>query len=134
MAGERRLKKRTQSAQSNRFVQYTLLGALLGLYNGVFYRASGTTDLEIAAELAVLAALVTVALRSWKKGFTFLKILKDFVVTAASFLIFMLSLALRQLALNAGGRALMIAECTLAGALLGLLLAWQWQEPKDHQT
>ena len=110
------------------------MGALLGLYNGVFYRASGTTDLEIAAELAVLAALVTVALRSWKKGFTFLKILKDFVVTAASFLIFMLSLALRQLALNAGGRALMIAECTLAGALLGLLLAWQWQAPKDHQA
>jgi len=128
------LKKRAQPAKTNRFVQYTLLGALLGLYNGVFYRATGATDLEIAAELAVLAALVTVALRSWKKGFPFLKILKDFVVTTASFLIFMLSLALRQLALNAGGRALMIAECTLAGALLGLLLAWQWQEDKESKA
>jgi F0F1-type ATP synthase membrane subunit a len=134
MAGERCLKKRTQSTQTNRFVQYILLGALLGLYNSVFYRASGSADLEIAAELAVLAALVTVALRSWKKGFPFLKILKDFVVTTASFMIFMLSLALRQLALNAGGRALMIVECTLAGALLGLLLAWQWQDHKESKA
>ena len=128
------MKKRAQPAKTNRFVQYTLLGALLGLYNGVFYRASGAADMQIAAELAVLAALVTVALRSWKKGFPFLKILKDFVVTTASFMIFMLSLALRQLALNAGGRALMIAECSLAGALVGLLLAWQWQEGEESHT
>ena len=128
------MKKRAQPAKTNRFVQYTLLGALLGLYNGVFYRASGAADMQIAAELAILAALVTVALRSWKKGFPFLKILKDFVVTTASFMIFMLSLALRQLALNAGGRALMIAECTLAGALVGLLLAWQWQEGEESHT
>ncbi len=128
------MKKGTQSAKSNRFVQYTLLGALLGLYNGVFYRATGAADLQIAAELSVLAALVTVVLRSWKKGFPFLKILKNFVVTTVTYMIFLLSLALRQLALNAGGRALMIAECTLAGALLGLLLAWQWQEGKDSKA
>ena len=128
------MKKRAQPAKTNRFVQYTLLGALLGLYNGVFYRASGAADLQIAAELAILAGLVTVALRSWKKGFPFLKILKDFAVTTISYMIFLLSLALRQLALNAGGRALMIAECTLAGAVLGLLLAWQWAEPKDNQA
>jgi F0F1-type ATP synthase membrane subunit a len=134
VAGERGLKKKPQTAQPNRFVQYTLLGALLGLYNGVFYRASGTADLQIAAELAVLAGLATVALRSWKKGFSFLKILKDFTVTTASYMVFLLSLSLRQLALNAGGRALMIAECTLAGALLGLLLAWQWQDGKDSKA
>jgi uncharacterized membrane protein len=120
LAGERGLKKRTRPAKTNRFVQYTLLGALLGLYNGVFYRPSGAADMQIAAELAVLAALATVVLRSWKKGFPFLKILKDFAVTTVSYMIFLLSL--------------MIAECTLAGALLGLLLAWQWQEGKESRT
>ena len=134
MAGERGLKKKIQTAKPNQTVQYTLLGALLGLYNGVFYRAAGAADLEIAVELALLAALATVALRSWKKGFPFLKILKDFAVTTVTYMIFLLSLALRQLALNIGGRALMIAECTLAGALLGLLLAWQWQSAKETQA
>jgi membrane associated rhomboid family serine protease len=134
LAGERGLKKKTRPAKTNRFVQYTLLGALLGLYNGIFYRPSGAADMQIAAELAVLAALATVALRSWKKGYPLRKILKDFAVTTISYMIFLLSLALRQLAMNAGGRALMIAECTLAGALLGLLLAWQWQEDRGSQT
>ncbi len=128
------MKKKMQTAKPNRTVQYTLLGALLGLYNGVFYHATGTADLQIAAELSVLAALATVALRSWKKGFSFLKILKDFAVTTVTYMIFLLSLALRQLALNAGGHTLMIAECTLAGALLGLLLAWQWQSGKETQA
>lgn len=121
------MKKSKQPAKNNRFVQYTLLGVLLGLYNGVFYRTSGSADLEIAVELAILAAVVTVALRSWKKGLPFKQILMDFLMSAVSFMIFTLSLALRQLALNAGGRLLMIAECTLAGAVLGLLLAWQWR-------
>ncbi|MDK2982348.1 MAG: hypothetical protein PWQ55_2695 [Chloroflexota bacterium] len=122
------------AARLNRTTQYTLLGALLGLYNGFFYRPTGAADLPIAAELAVLAGLVTVALRSWKKGYPFLKILKDFVVTTATYMIFLLSLALRQLALNAGGRALMIAECTLAGAVLGYVLAWQWREREEDQA
>jgi len=117
---------------SKRYTQYILVGALLGLYNGLFYRSSGDTDLEIAVELALFAAVVTVGIRSWKKKLPFMQILKDFLAVTASYLIFLLSLAFRKLALDTGGRPLMILECVLAGAILGLLLAWDWQKRKER--
>lgn len=107
--------------------QYTWVGALLGLYNGVFYQPSGNTDIEIAIELAIVAGVVTVMIRSWKKGFPLKKIIKDFFIVVASYLIFMLSLAFRKAAYDFGGKTLVIVESVAGGAILGLLLSWRGQ-------
>ena len=109
-----------------KFSQYALAGSLLGLYNGFFYRPSGNTDIGIAVILALFASLATTIIRARRKKQPFVQALKDFFIVFFSYLLFMLSLALRGPALEAGGKGLVLAQCTLAGALAGLLLAWQW--------
>jgi hypothetical protein len=126
--------QRKFSSRSAKYIQYALTGAALGLYNGIFYRPSGDADVETAIELALLAAIVTTIIRSWKKGFPFRKIIKDFFRVAATFLIFMLSLVFREIVLNNGGKGMGIVECTLAGLLLGVLLAWQWRDMGEKRS
>jgi len=112
--------RKTNKRTSNIFV-----GALLGLYYGVFYRPSDYSDIGIAIQLAILAAVVTILIRTWKKGFPFKIIFKEFLVTFASYLIFMLSLALRKYAYELGGQTLVVVESIIGGAILGLLFSRQ---------
>ncbi|HAF62464.1 MAG TPA: hypothetical protein DCK95_09070 [Anaerolineaceae bacterium] len=110
---------------SNKRASNIFIGALLGLYYGVFYQPSDYTDIGIAIQLAIVAAIVTIIVRTWKKGFPFKIILKEFLVTLASYLIFMLSLALRKYAYELGGKTLVVIESTIGGAILGLLFSRQ---------
>lgn len=109
--------------KSNKRASNIFVGALLGLYYGVFYQPSDYADIGIAIQLAIVAAIVTVIIRSWKKRFPFRILLKEFMVTVPSYLIFMLSLALRKYAYDWGGSALVIIESVVGGAILGLLFS-----------
>ena len=86
-------------------IQYGLVGGALGLYYGLFYKPGVEPDVLMAFLLSVFAALVTVILRSWRKGFPFKKILKDFLTIFFFFLIFMLSITLRKTAYDLGWTA-----------------------------
>jgi len=118
---------------SGLYLQYALIGGALGLYYGI-RKSPGEADFFSAIWLSVLAALVTVIFRSWKKGFPFTKILKDFSISLAFFLIFMLSLAFRKIAFDLGGKVAVIIEMTLVGVFLGLLMAWQRITESTRQT
>jgi inner membrane protein involved in colicin E2 resistance len=121
------------TSKTGKLIQYALVGAALGLYYGIFYKPAGDPDFGIAVVLSIFAALVTVIIRSWKKGFPFIKIVKDFFLIFGLFLIFMLSLVLRQIAYDLGGQTLVIVEMMVAGILLGSLMAWQRFTVKDDK-
>jgi hypothetical protein len=125
---------REQHKDHSLIIKYVLIGAGLGFYNGFFYHPSGTTDFETAIELAILAAAITTILRSWKRRYSFVKIMKEFISILIPLLIFMLSLASREFALKTGGKLLVVVECTLAGSILGLLVAWQWEGSKVESS
>ena len=109
----------------NKRASNIVIGALLGLYYGIFYKPSDYSDIGIAIQLAIVAAIVTIIIRTWKKGLPFRIILKEFMVTVTSYLIFMLSLALRKHAYDLGGKTLVIVESIVGGAILGLLFSRQ---------
>jgi hypothetical protein len=127
--------EKKQMSIKGKFVQYALVGAALGLYYGIFYKdnPTGNPDFGIAVILSVFAGLLTVIVRSWKKGFSFKKIVKDFFLISGFFLIFMLSLVLRTIAFNLGGKPAVIVETTVFGVVLGLLMAWQRFAVKDDK-
>lgn len=108
-----------------KLIQYGLVGSALGMYYGIFYKPTSESDIGTAIILSVFAALLTVLIRSWRKGFTFKKIVIDFLMIFAFFLVFMLSITLRKTAYDFGGQALVIAETTISGIVVGLLMAWQ---------
>ena len=112
-----------KNISSGIYIQYTFVGAALGLYYGIFYQPAGEPDYGIAILLSVVAALVTVIFRSWKKHFPFKKILKDYFVILGFFLLFMVALVFRQTAYQLGGQMAVIIETTLVGIGLGLLMA-----------
>ena len=108
-----------------KLIRYGLIGGALGLYYGIFYKPGSEPDVEGAILLSAFAALVTVIIHSWRKGFPFKKIVVDYFAIFFFFMIFMLSITLRKTAFDIGGQPLVIAETLIAGITLGLLLAWQ---------
>jgi len=68
-----------EAIQIGMIQRYLLIGAAIGLYYGLFYRSSDVQpDYGIAIMLSVLAALITVVVRFWKKKQPFPVILKYF--------------------------------------------------------
>lgn len=112
-------------SKTGKFTRFGLIGAALGLYYGIFYTPGGEPDFGITVLLSFMAAVFTVIVRSWKKGFTFQKIIKDFLLMFGFYTIFLLSLALRTIAYQYFGKLGVIIETTAAGILLGLLMASQ---------
>jgi len=108
-----------------KLIQYGFVGAALGLYYGIFYKPGSEPDVPMAFMLSAFAALVTVVVRSWRKGLVFKVMVMDFLKIFFFFLIFMLSITLRKTAYDIGGKSLVIAETLISGIVLGLLLAWQ---------
>ena len=108
-----------------KMIQYGLVGGVLGLYYGIFYKPGGEPDIEMAFLLSAAAALLTVIVRSWRKGFPLKKILLDFLAIFIFFLVFMLSITLRKVLFDIGGQPLVIVEMLIAGIVIGLLLGWQ---------
>lgn len=122
---EQKMSKSKKELYRGKLAQYGLVGGALGLYYGVFYKPGSEPDVAMALMLSAFAALVTVIIRSWRKGFTFKKIALDFLLIFFFFSIFMLSITLRKTMFNLGGQPLVIAETLISGVVLGLLLAWQ---------
>jgi len=108
-----------------KLAQYAFVGGALGLYYGIFYKPGTEPDVAMAILLSGFAALVTVIFRSWRKGYEFIKIVKDYLMMFLFFMIFMISITLRRTAFDMGGQPLVIAETVVSGVLLGLLMAWQ---------
>jgi len=106
------------------YAQWVLIGAAIGLYYGLFYQPTDTApDFGMAVILSVLAALVTVIIRSWKKGFAFKNILVDFLKILAMFLAFMVGIEMRKIVYNIWGKTMVIVFTTSLGLIIGLLAA-----------
>ena len=104
--------------------RYVLIGAGIGLYYGLFYQPSNTPpDYGIAFILSLLAALVTVAVRFWKKKASFSILAKSFVETFLFYLVLLLALAVRQLAQQIGGKFGVTLVTTLVGIGMGYVMA-----------
>ena len=104
--------------------RYVLIGAALGLYYGLFYKPASTPpDYGIAVVLSVLAAVVTVAVRFWKKKAPFSQLLRSFLETFLFYLVLLLTLAVRQVAEQAGGKLAVTLVTTLVGMGMGYFLA-----------
>lgn len=104
------------------YSQYLLVGAAIGLYYGAFYRGTQTSDYGMAIILAVVAGIITTAVRSWKKQRTFKEIAWDFIKITVMFAAFLLALQLKPVMDKLGGRVLVIAFTTLVGMIFGLII------------
>ena len=103
--------------------RYALTGAAVGLYFAIFAKPSGAPDFLIAVILAILAALVTVIMQSWKKHRAALDILKDFLGMLFLYSAFLISMRLRLLANDLGGRLLVGVVTVAIGVIMGLFFA-----------
>ena len=110
--------------------RYVLIGAALGLYYGLFYKPSNTPpDYGIAIVLSILAAVLTVAVRFWKKKAPLPQLLKSFLETFLFYLVLLLTLAVRQVAEQAGGKVAVTLVTTLVGMGMGYFLAIRKKQP-----
>jgi hypothetical protein len=100
--------------------RYAWTGAAIGLYFAIFAKPSGVPDIPMAIALAVIAALVTVIVRSWKKKRTFIEILKDFLGMLLLYSAFLTSMQLRKYANDLGGRLLVGVVTVAIGVITGL--------------
>ena len=114
------------------YERYALTGAAIGLYFGIFYQPTGEPDFGIAIILSILAALVTVIIRSWKKQKSFADMVKDFFEMLILYSVFLLSLAFRHIADNLGGRIAVTLVTTITGIGMGLFWAWR-TKVSSHQ-
>lgn len=103
--------------------RYALTGAAIGLYFAIFAKPSGAPDFLIAVILAVMAAIVTTIVQSWKKQRTFTDILKDFLSMLLLYSAFLVSMQLRLLANDMGGRLLVGVVTVVIGVITGLFFA-----------
>lgn len=107
-----------------RIQRYVLMGAALGLYYGIFYKPSDTApDYGIAVVLSILAAAVTVAVRFWKKKAPFGILVRSYLETFLFYLVLLLTLAVRQLAEQLGGKLAVTLVTTLVGIGMGYFMA-----------
>lgn len=105
------------------YSQYVLIGAAIGLYYGVFGRATQSApDYGMAVILAALAGVLTTAVRRWKKKMPLGTMALDFIKITGMFLAFLLALQLRSVIEGIGGRILVIAFMTSVGILFGLIM------------
>lgn len=111
--------------------RYIFIGAALGLYYGIFYKPSGTDpDYGIAILLSIIAALITVVIRSWKKKRPFSVIARDYLVMLVLYSVFLLMLAARHQVEQIGGRVAVAIFTTLTGICMGYLMAtWKIFKP-----
>jgi len=115
--------------------RYILIGAAIGLYYGLFYRPSGTDpDYGIAVILSVVAAAVTVAVRFWKKKPSFTTLIKGYLETFLFYLVLLLTLAIRHLAEQLGGRLGLTLVTTLVGIGMGYFMAIRRPLPEPKST
>lgn len=106
------------------YFQFVLIGAAIGLYYGLFFRTPQTEpDFVMAIILSILAALVTVTVRSWKKGRTFKAIFIDFLKILVMFTAFLVGLELRKVIYDLWGRTVVVIFTTSLGIIIGLLAA-----------
>ena len=118
------MKNKEEKTQYRIYMQYVLIGAAIGLYYGLFFRPTGTEpDFLMAILLSLAASIVTVVIRSWKKGRPFSEILIDFLKILSMFSAFMVGLEIRKVIYNEWGRTVVIVFTTTLGVLIGFVAA-----------
>ena len=121
---EKKIAEKNAAREIGRTQRYVLIGAAIGLYYGLFYRPTDTSpDYGIAIVLSIVAALVTVAVRFWNKKQPFLAWVKSFIGTFLFYAAILLTLAVRKLAEQIGGRLTVTVATTLIGMALAYALA-----------
>ena len=103
--------------------RYAWTGAAIGLYFAIFAKPSGVPDIPMAIALAIIAALVTVVVRSWKKKRALIEIFKDFLGMLLLYSAFLISMQLRKYANDVGGRLLVGVVTVVIGVVTGLFFA-----------
>ena len=118
------MKNREEKTTYRIYMQYVLIGAAIGLYYGLFYRPTNTApDFFMAILLSVAASVVTVVIRSWKKGRHFSELLIDFLKILSMFSAFMVGLEMRKVIYNQWGKTVVIVFTTTLGILIGFIAA-----------
>lgn len=121
---EKKIAEKNAGREIGRTQRYVLIGAAIGLYYGLFYRPTDTSpDYGIAIVLSIVAALVTVAVRFWNKKQPVLAWVKSFIGTFLFYATILLTLAVRKLAEQVGGRLTVTVATTLIGIALAYVLA-----------
>jgi len=111
------------------YAQFVLIGAAIGLYYGIFFRSpQAEPDFVMAIILSIIAALVTVTVRSWKKGRTFKAILIDFFKILVMFMAFLVGLELRKVIYDLWGKTVVVIFTTGLGIIIGLVAAIRKKE------
>jgi lysylphosphatidylglycerol synthetase-like protein (DUF2156 family) len=104
------------------YSQYVLVGAAVGLYYGIFYRSSQPPDFAMATILALVAGVLTTAVRNWKKQKTIGALAMDLIKITGMFLVFLFALQLNPVIQGIGGRTAVIVFMTLVGIIFGLVM------------
>ncbi len=113
------------------YFQFVLIGAAIGLYYGLFFRSPQTEpDFVMAIFLSFFAALLTVVVRSWKKGLSFKAILLDFIKILGMFMAFMVGLEMRKVIYDLSGRTVVVIFTTSLGIIIGFLAAVRKMDEK----
>jgi hypothetical protein len=99
------------------------IGALLGLYHGVFYRPAEPTEFSLVVGIAVFAALVTVIIRTWKKKLPFKIIGKEFSHNLCNLFDLSAGVGGAEICLRLYGKPLVIVVTTAGGAVVGWLFS-----------
>jgi ABC-type phosphate/phosphonate transport system permease subunit len=127
--------KTRKKRKDNLYQRYALTGAAIGIYFGIFYRPTRAPSFTNAILLALVAAVVTLVVRSWKKRpLRLLPVLYDFLKLFFSFSIFLLALEFRHIAEDFGGRLAVTLVTTLTGIGLGLLMAFDELRQRNDQA
>ncbi|MFZ3070647.1 MAG: hypothetical protein WA110_05955 [Anaerolineaceae bacterium] len=114
-------------------MQFVLIGAALGLYYGISYKGMTLEPDYVRVVIwSLAAALITVIVRSWKKGYSFKTILLDFLKMASLYLLFLVGLEFRKQVDVWGGKTAVIVFTTIIGAIIGFILGTQ-KKPDQKQ-
>lgn len=105
------------------YAQFVLVGAGLGAYYGIFYRATeNTVQFVSVVLLSLLSALLVTVIQIWKKGYSFKEIMLVYLKSFAMFSLFLLMLWARPIFEKWGGKGLVITFTTLVGAIIGFIM------------
>lgn len=104
--------------------RYALTGAAIGLYFGWFFRPLREPSWNMVIGLSLLAALITMGLRTVKsKQFVLRVFVRETAVSWLQFALFLAILEGRHLVYDWGGKTAVSLFTTLMGALMGIWYA-----------
>jgi len=105
--------------------RYSLTGAAIGLYFGLFFRPAREPNLLFVLALAILISVVMTVIKAFRERPSLLKLLKVALFTFLKATLFLVLLELRHPIYDYGGKVAVTIFMTLMGALAGFGYAYE---------